>query len=173
MVILIRCSILHLQLWRHKKITLIPHEEDLLCAKFQFFPWCGFRDTDVQSFTVFPTWLPHHMTYDVIIIKTFYMRSRSSGENFISIRQAVAVENMKVLCRQTNKQMKNHSSSDTWRNGTALGRAHTSARLNSLNFFFCGPIYPQMTLNKSKFSYWSDVAFYVCNYDVITKAPMT
>ena len=23
------------------------------------------------------------------------------------------------------------------------------------------------------FSYWSDVTFYICNYDVITKAPMT
>ena len=51
-----------------KKKSLIPHEEYLLCAKFQFFPWCGFRDTEVQSLSIFPIWLPHHVTDDIIII---------------------------------------------------------------------------------------------------------
>ena len=93
MFILIRCIILQMQLWRHNegtydviKITLIPHEEYLLFAKFQFFPWFGFRDTEVQFFFLFPTWLTHHVTYAIIIIiKTFFMSSRTNGENFVSI----------------------------------------------------------------------------------------
>ena len=48
------------------KKTHIPHEECFACAKFQFFPCCGFRDTEVQSFSVFPTWLPDHVTFEVI-----------------------------------------------------------------------------------------------------------
>ena len=81
---------------------------------FNFFPWCGFGDTEVQSFPIFPRWVPHHVTYDImIIIKTLYMSSRANGENFVSIRQAVAQKNTKVLCRQTNrqtdKQTKNYS----------------------------------------------------------------
>ena len=45
------------------------------------------------------------MNYDItIIIKTFYMSSRTNGENFISIQQVVADKNTKVLCRQTNRQ---------------------------------------------------------------------
>ena len=87
------------------KSTLIPHEEYLRGSKFQFFPRCGFRDTEVQSFSVFPIWLPHHLTYDVIIIiKTFHMRSPSNRENFVSICPAVAEKNTKILCRQTNRQ---------------------------------------------------------------------
>ena len=62
-------------------------------------------EIEVQRFSVFPTWLPHHMTDDIInITKTIYMRSRSSGEKFVSIQQAVAEKNTKVLCGQTNKQ---------------------------------------------------------------------
>jgi len=81
------------------KKTLIPHDEYLLCAKFNFFPWCGFRDAEVQSFSFLPTWLPHHVTYDIIIInKTFYMSSRTNGENLVSIQQALAEKN-------TDKQM--------------------------------------------------------------------
>ena len=71
----------------------------------KFFLGEGFRDKEVQSISIFPTWLRHHMTYDVIIIiKTFYMSIRTNREIFISIRQAVAEKNMKVLCRQTNRQ---------------------------------------------------------------------
>ena len=110
--ILIGCSVLHMQSRCHNegnydviKITLIPHEEYLLCAKFQFFPFCGFRETEGQSFSVFPIWLPHHVTYDVIlIIKTCYMSIRTNGEKFVSISQAVAQKNTKVLCKQTNRQ---------------------------------------------------------------------
>ena len=44
-------------------------------------------------------------TYDVIIIiKILYMSSRTNGENFVSIWQAVAEKNTKVLCRQTDRQ---------------------------------------------------------------------
>ena len=60
-------------------------------------------DTEVQRVSVFPTWLPHHVTYD-IIIETFYMSCHTYGENFILIRQAVAEKNTKVLFGQTNKQ---------------------------------------------------------------------
>ena len=60
---------------------------------------------EVQSFSIFPTWLSHHVTYDVIlIIKSFYMRSRSDGEKFASNQQEVVAEKTtKVLCGQTNK----------------------------------------------------------------------
>ena len=61
-------------------------------------------EIEVQFFSDFLTWMPHHVTYDIIImIKTFYMSSRTNGENFISIRQTVAEKNTKVLCGQTNK----------------------------------------------------------------------
>ena len=60
-------------------------------------------EIEVQSFFRFSNWLPHHVAYDIIIIiKTFYMSSCTNGENFVSIRQAVAVKNTKVLCGQTN-----------------------------------------------------------------------
>ena len=76
-----------------------------MCQVFQIFPCCGFRDTEVQLFSVFPTWLAHHVTHDgIIMIKTFCMSSHTDVENFVSIRQAVAEKNTKVLCGQTNKQ---------------------------------------------------------------------
>ena len=54
---------------------------------------------------IFPTHLPHHVTNGIIIIiKTFYMSSRTYGENFVSIRQVVAEKNTEVLCVQTNRQ---------------------------------------------------------------------
>ena len=62
-------------------------------------------EIEVQSFSVFPTWLPHHVTYDVIIINiTFCMSIRSDGENFVSIQEAVVEKNTKILYGQTNKQ---------------------------------------------------------------------
>ena len=70
----------------YKKRTLVSHEDYLTGVKFQFFPWSGFRDAEVESLSFFPTWLPHHMTYDVIIIiKSFYLSNRTSGENFVLI----------------------------------------------------------------------------------------
>ena len=55
-------------------------------------------EIEVQSFSVFPIWLPHHVTYDVIIIiKTFYKCNHTNGENFVSIRQAVAAKNTKNI----------------------------------------------------------------------------
>ena len=71
---------------------------------FNFF-LCAFSEIEVQSFLVFPTWLTHHVTYAIIIIiKTFFMSSRTNIENFVSIRQAVAQKNTKVLCGQTDTQ---------------------------------------------------------------------
>ena len=114
--ILIGSSILRMQLWRHnegtydvikKKVALIPREEYLLCAKFQIFPWCGFRDRGPKFFfCFFPIWLPHHITYNIIIIiETFYISSRSNGENFVSIWQAVAEKENRKFCadKQTYK----------------------------------------------------------------------
>jgi len=103
--ILIGCSILHMQLWCHNKgtydVILIPHEY-LRGVKFQFCPWCGFIDAEVQSFSIFPILLPHHVTYDIIIImRTFYLSSRTYCENLVSIQQVVAEKNTKVLCGQT------------------------------------------------------------------------
>ena len=61
--------------------------------------------SEIQRSKVFPIWLPHHVTYDVIIIiETFNMSSCANGENFFSIRQAVAEKNTKVLCGQIKKQ---------------------------------------------------------------------
>ena len=71
---------------------------------FNFFHG-AVSEIEVQSFSIFPTWLPHHVTYELIImIITFYMSSRSDGENFVEIRQAVAEKNTKVLCGQTDRQ---------------------------------------------------------------------
>ena len=70
-----------------KKIALIPHVAYLTCAKFLFFPWCGFGDYKGPMFLLFSTWLPHNVTDDIIfIIKTFYMSSHTYGENFLSIQ---------------------------------------------------------------------------------------
>ena len=42
------------------------------------------------------------MTDDIIIImRTFYLSSRTQGENLVSIRQVVTEKNTKVLCGQT------------------------------------------------------------------------
>ena len=56
-------------------------------------------------FSVFPIWLPHHVTYDVIIIiKTFYMSNRTNGENFVLISKVVTEKNTNVLCGQIDKE---------------------------------------------------------------------
>ena len=100
-------------------------------------------EIQVKSFPVFPIWLPHHVTHDVIIInKTFCMNSRSNGENFVSIGQAVAKNNTKVQCSQTNKHRKTNKGKITHRatlgktaqSRMALGGAHTSARWKRLRF---------------------------------------
>ena len=84
----------------------------MLCAKFQFFSWCGFKYRGPKFFR-FLNMAATNATYDVIIIiKIFDVSSRTNAENFVSIRQAIAEKNMKVLCRQTDRQMKNHSKSD-------------------------------------------------------------
>ena len=60
---------------------------------------------EVQSFSGFPMWLPHFVTYDVIIItNTFHMSRRTNGENFVSIQQVVVEKNTNVLCGQTYRQ---------------------------------------------------------------------
>ena len=67
--------------------------------------------SEIQSskvFLFFQLWLPQHMTYDIkIIIERAhvhdYTSSRTNGENFVLIRQAVAEKNTKVLCGQTKR----------------------------------------------------------------------
>ena len=50
--------------------------------------------SEIQRSKFFPTWLPHHVTYDItIMIKTFHISRCSYGEIFLSIRQAVAEKN--------------------------------------------------------------------------------
>ena len=87
-------------------ITLVPHVEYLPGAKFKFLRCCGFRETEIQSVSFFPIWLPHNVTYYVISIKTFYINSRSNGEKFVAIQQAVAEKNIHALRRdrQTDRQ---------------------------------------------------------------------
>ena len=93
-------------LWCHlKKSHSFPMRSACCVPSFNFFPWCGFRDIEIQSFSVFLIWLLHHVTNDVTtIIETFYMSIRTNGDIFVSIRQAVADKNTKVLCGQTNRQ---------------------------------------------------------------------
>ena len=75
-------------------------------GQVSIFSLVGFQRYRGPNFYIFPTWLPHHMTDDVIIIiKTFYTSSRTNGEDFVSIRQAVAEKNTKVLYGQTNKRI--------------------------------------------------------------------
>ena len=89
-----------------------------------------------KVFSVFQIWLPHNVTYDVIIIiETVYVSRRSNGENFISIGQAVTEKNTKVLCGQTDRQTDQRS----------FGNKRILAKKNTKNyhgrnlefFFFC------------------------------------
>ena len=93
-----------MQLWRHNegtydvmKITLIPYEESLLCDKFQFFRWCGFRDRVPKFFrfsnmVATPRDLLRH-NYHWNILHEYSL----DGENLVSIWQAVAQKNTKIL----------------------------------------------------------------------------
>ena len=55
-------------------------------TSFNFFLG-AVSEIEVKSFSIFPIWLPHHMTDDVIIIiKTFYTSSCAYVENFVSIK---------------------------------------------------------------------------------------
>ena len=119
--ILIRCSVLHMQLSRHnegiydiiKSRSYSPLPGLAMC-QIVIFSLVRFQRYRGPKFSVFPTWLPHHVTYDVIIIiKTFSMRSRNYGEHFFSIQQAVAEKNTKVLWGQTNKQIDKQTNQNT------------------------------------------------------------
>ena len=111
----------------------------VLCGKFQFSPWCSFTclgpkcsaeclRAKVQSVSVFPTRLPHHVTYDILIlIKTFHWSRRTNDANFVSIWQAVAEKNTKVLFEQTNMDPNTIPSPLVSVTGRALGGARTSA----------------------------------------------
>ena len=110
--IMIRCDVLHMQLWRHnegtsdviKKSHSFPMRSTCDVPSFNFFLGVV-SEIEVQSFSVFPTWLPHQVTYDIkIVCKSSCKISCSYGENFVSIWQVVVEKNMKVLCERTNKQ---------------------------------------------------------------------
>jgi len=64
------------------KKSFIQHRERLTCAEFRFFLWERFRRKRSNVTPFIPTWLPHHVTYDlIIIISTFYMSICTYGEN--------------------------------------------------------------------------------------------
>ena len=93
---------------------------------FKFFLG-AVSEIEVERFPIFPIWLPHHVTYDVITVnETFYMSNCTNGEIFVSIRQAVAEKNTKVLCRQTNKQTDRQRHTDP----NAIPSPNPSARVN-------------------------------------------
>ena len=111
--ILIRCSVLHIQLWRHNEgtydIIITKHTYsswgELAMCQVSIFSFVRFQRCRGPKFSIFPTWLPNHVTYDIIImIETFYMSSHTSDENFFSIWQVVVEKNTKVLCKQTDRQ---------------------------------------------------------------------
>ena len=90
--ILIRCRVLHMQLWHHnegtydviKKSHLFPIRSTCCVPSFYFFLG-AVSDIEVQSFSVFQIWLAHQVIYDVIIIiETFCMSSRSYGQNWVN-----------------------------------------------------------------------------------------
>ena len=57
---------------------------------FNFSPWNGFQHTEVQCFSFFPTWLPHHKAYDIIFYHSNIPHgSCTDDENLVSIRQVV------------------------------------------------------------------------------------
>ena len=92
---------------------------------------------------VFPTWLPYHVTSDVIsVIKTFHMSIRTNGGNLLSIRQAVAEKNTKVLCGQTNRQ------TDRQMDPNAI--LSTSARENNALY---NRFWPYLSMVKNHFEY--------------------
>ena len=71
-----------------------------MVPSFNFFLGAVLEIQRSKFFSVFPTWLPHHVTHDVIImIKAFYMSCCSD------------VRTNKQTNKQTDKQMKNHSKS--------------------------------------------------------------
>ena len=55
----------------------------LAMCQVSMFSWLRFQRYRGPKFFRLPIWLPHHVTYYIIIIiKTFYMSSRTYGENF-------------------------------------------------------------------------------------------
>ena len=108
---LIGCGVLHMQLWHHnegtydvikKKSDSFPLRSTCYMPSLNFFLGVA-SEREVRRFSILPIWLPHHVTYDVIIIiQTFYMSSHTNVVNFVSIQQAVVEKNTKVLCGQTN-----------------------------------------------------------------------
>ena len=99
-------------MWHHqKKITLVSHGEYFTCTKFQFFSMERFRRYRGPKISFFPSWLPHHVTYDVIVItKTFYMSSCIYGENFMKFIWWKARP-----CRPASIQLRFDRTPDPWR----------------------------------------------------------
>ena len=109
--ILIGCSVLHMQLWRHNEGTYDVNTNHthspwgvLATCQVSIFSSVQVQRERSKMFPFFPKWLSHHVIYDIIlIIITFHMRSQTCGENFVSIRQAV-VEKKHESSVRTNKQ---------------------------------------------------------------------
>ena len=77
--------------WHHKKKShFFSMWRTWQVPSFNFFQWSGFGDTEVQCFSFFPTWLPHHKAYDIIFYHSNIPHgSWTDDENFVSIPQGV------------------------------------------------------------------------------------
>ena len=94
--ILIACRVLCIQMWCLSKGTddIIKKKSHLFSigstdrCQVSIFHW-AVSEIQRSISPFFPSWLLDHLTYDVIIIKMFHMRSCTNSENFLSIQQAV------------------------------------------------------------------------------------
>ena len=108
------------------------------------------------SFRVNTIWLPNHMTYEATMSHVWPFCSSWKGGHTCK----VSPQSVQPLQRRRFLKVKNPQnnmaaeSRDRWRH----------------QFFFLWTILSQD--DPQKFSYWSDIAFYICNYDIITKASM-
>ena len=50
----------------------------MLCAKFLFFLG-GVSEKVVQSFSIFPTWAPHHVTYTALVVYLNFQKEFDKG----------------------------------------------------------------------------------------------
>ena len=137
---------LHMQLWRHDQGTydvietrhLFPMRSTCCVPSFNFFLGVVSEIRRSKVFSIFPTWLPHHVTCDVInIIKTFYMGSDTNAENFVSIRQAVVDKNTKVLCGQTDRDRQTDRSKQTGKQMDPNAITSPLARVIKVSYVGC------------------------------------
>ena len=123
------------------------------CVKFPLDYVQPFWRRFFIGFQVNPTWLPNHVTYDVKCANLLF--------------PWICGQMCKVSPRSVQPLQRRFLKIVFKKNNIA---AESRDRLHH-QFFFLWTILSRD--GPQKFSYSSDVAFYICNYDVITKAPMT